>query len=629
MESVKVNENENPEHEPEQYQENENEKARLSEIDVIEYNNNKKDGENSNKCYKIILVVIITCFIFSLFFFFNLKTVNIFYEDRTKIDNTKLKLNLNQVNNMTKEVKISQYQKVNVENNTIQNQSINYSQNQVNSNDNINKVNNTENKNYLINNINEVTNTKNESYANDDMKNIDVQNNQIEKDNKTKIGEQQINNETINNITNNNETSNNEQNKNVNKKIGLAFVHDTLFANGIARFITVTANAFMETGKYDIYFITGKPYRKEYSYNPNIKRFIAYDNYTLIKNITKHVNINIVILHNILSNSVIHFYRNLGIKVICIFHGVYMSPLSHGRINSYKSWFKFDLYDSYIFIDSDDYYFYNKLGFKNAIFMPNLYTFEPSQIKNSNLTYNNIIMLGRFNDPIKGAKYAVMAMSYIVKEVPDARLNIISSDSRIQFLKNLTKELNLTNNVFIHSHTYDISQLFWNSSVHMYTSLSEAFPMAMNEGKAHGLPIVAFDVPYSNPYQDGVTVVDLLDVKALANETIKLLKDYNYRKKMGENAKKSLDKFSNKETVELWERLFRSLLRPDKSKYRELQKEIEKKYYNEESAKIHFEKHFQGLLRYNSSLYCHYLDEFSDPQKVKFIKECNSTENHI
>ena len=247
----------------------------------------------------------------------------------------------------------------------------------------------------------------------------------------------------------------------------------------------------------------------------------------------------------------------------------------------------------------------------------------PSQIKNSNLTYNNIIMLGRFNDPIKGAKYAVMAMSYIVKEVPDARLNIISSDSRIQFLKNLTEELNLTNNVFIHPHTYDISKLFWNSSVHMYTSLSEAFPMAMNEGKAHGLPIVAFDVPYSNPYQDGVIVVDLLDVKALANETIKLLKDYNYRKKMGENAKKSLDKFSNKETVELWERLFRSLLRPDKSKYRELQKEIEKKYYNEESARKHMQKHYDALLRYNKKFSCHTLDNFTDIHYVKNIQECN------
>ena len=537
MESVEVNENKEKEKENEQ--ENENEKTRLSEIDVIELYSNTKDGGNSNKCYKMILVIIVTFFILSLFFFISLKTVNIFYEDRTNIDN--LKLNLNQADNT--------------------------------------------------------------------------------EDNKTKIDKQQIKNETTNNNSNN-ETSNSGHN-NVNKKIRLAFAYSTLYSNGIARFITVTANAFMETGKYDIYFITGKQTQKEYSYNPNIKRFIAYDNYTLIKNITKHENIDIVILQNTLSNSVVKFYKNLGIKVIGIFHGVFMSTLFHGITSSYRAWVNFDLYDSYVFIASDDYYFYNKLKFKNAIFIPNLYTFEPSQIKNSNLTYNNIIMLGRFNDPIKGAKYAVMAMKYIAKEVPDARLNIITSDSRIQFLKNLTKELNLTNNVFIHSHTYDISKLFWNSSVHMYTSLTEAFPMAMNEGKAHGLPIVAFDVPYSNSYQDGVIVVDLLDVKALANETIKLLKDYNYRKEMGENAKKSLDKFSNKETVELWERLFRSLLSPFKSKYRELQKEMEKKYYKEESAKMHIEKHYQGLLRYNSSFSCHSLEDFLDLNKIKFISECN------
>jgi len=29
----------------------------------------------------------------------------------------------------------------------------------------------------------------------------------------------------------------------------------------------------METGKYDIYFITGKQTQKEYSYNPNIILF--------------------------------------------------------------------------------------------------------------------------------------------------------------------------------------------------------------------------------------------------------------------------------------------------------------------------------------------------------------------
>ncbi len=231
-------------------------------------------------------------------------------------------------------------------------------------------------------------------------------------------------------------------------------------------------------------------------------------------------------------------------------------------------------------------------------------------------------MLGRQNDPIKGAIYAVKAMSLIVKEVPDARLTFITSDSRVQFLRNLTKELNLTNNIFFIYHTYDISTQFWNSSVHMFTSLSEAFPMAMNESKAHGLPIVAFDVPYSPPYQNGVIVVDQLDVEGLARETIKLLKDYNYRKKMGELAKKSLDVHSNKETLELWGRLFEALLSKDRNDYKKLQEEIEKKYYNEESARKHMQKHFNAALRFNKNFSCYTLDDFTNIDYIKNIRPC-------
>ena len=723
MEKIEVNNvmEQEPDREPEQEQEIENEKSRLSGINVIEYYN-KKGETNSNHCIKVILVIILAIFVLCLIFFISLKTVDIIYEDRSNIDNAKLKYNLNkniveeskkqnlnvnnaqnpiisktegkeknytkndlnntQTQNYTKENTINetqtqnnakeniindtqsqnyilndtQTQKYTKENITNDKQSQNYTKNDINetqtqnytkenninytqsqNNNTINEINDTQNQNYTKKEVNEtqsqnytvndLNNAQSQNYTKDGLKDIDINPPIDEDNNKTKIEERQINNDTIYNISNNvtvnsyNYTDDNNKN-NTTRKIGLAFVYSTLYSNGIARFITLTSKYFMETGKYDICFITGKPYSKEYSFDPKIKRFIAHDNYTLIKNIIKNEHIDIVILQNVLSDSVANFYRKLGVKVVCIFHGIYMSAMFHGRTNSYRNWYKFDSFDSFVFIASDDYYFYNNLGFKNGIFIPNLYTFEPSQTQNSNLTYNNIIMLGRLNDEIKGAKYAVMAMSYIVKEVPDARLNLVTSDSRIQFLKNLTIELNLTNNVFIQYHTYNISQLFLNSSVHMYTSLTEAFPMAMNEGKAHGLPIVAFGVPFSNPYQDGVINVDLLDTKALANETIKLLKDYDYRKKMGEYAKKSLDMFSNNETVYLWERLFKSLLSEDKNEYRELQKEIENKYYNQEKAKEHVEKHYQALLRYNNTFSCHSLDDFIDREKVKNIKEC-------
>ena len=442
------------------------------------------------------------------------------------------------------------------------------------------------------------------------------------------------NGSTINNISKNIENiitqnikEDNITNNSTKKKIGLAFLYSTLYSNGIARFITLTANYLMKTGNYDICFITKKPYSKEYKYNSNIKRFIAFDNYTLIRNITKHENIDIFILQNVISRSAVKFYHSLGKKVIGMFHGVYMSAMAMDHLNSFKNWIDFDYFDSYVFIAADDYYFYKKLGFKNEIYIPNLNAFEPSETKSSNLTYNNIIMLGRQNDPIKGAKYAVKSMSYVIKEVPDAKLILVTSDSRVQFLRDLIKELNLTNNVFIHSHTYNISSYFWNSSIHMYTSLSEAYPMAMIEGKAHGLPILAFDVPYSPPYQEGIIPVTPLDVEELAKKTILLLKDYNYRKRIGEKAKESLNKYSNDDIVEIWQKLFRALLSSDINDYRKLQNEIENKYYNEEEAYIRMQKSYEFLKKSNKNLTCHYLENFTDINYVKNIKLCNIS-NH-
>ena len=251
------------------------------------------------------------------------------------------------------------------------------------------------------------------------------------------------------------------------KKISLAFIYSSLYSNGIGRFITVTSKYLIKTGKYDICFITKEPNPIEFSYEPEIKRFVGYNNNTLIQNISKYHHIDIVVLQNVLSTQIVKFHHNLGQKVICIFHGVFMSSMYGNHVTYYKNWDQFDACDSFIFIASDDYYFYKNLGFKNEIFIPNLYTYDPHETPNSNLTNHNIVILGRLNDFIKGVKYAIKAMEYIIKEVPDAMLYLVSSDYRIQFLKNLTQDLNLTNNIIFRSNTYKLTDLFLNASVHM------------------------------------------------------------------------------------------------------------------------------------------------------------------
>ena len=410
-------------------------------------------------------------------------------------------------------------------------------------------------------------------------------------------------------------------------KLKIAFVYSSLYANGIARFISVTANNFIKTGKYEIYVVTNYKYAKDYWLDERIKHIVA-KNATLIKNATKDLNIDFFILQNVGGKGTVSFYKTFCKKVIGMFHGLYMSAMFHGSIGPYKTWNNFDYFDAYIFIGYDDYFFYKGLGFKNEIFIPNLYTFEPSEVQSSNLTGHNIVMLGRAADKVKGYYYAIKTMPLIIKEVPDAKLIILSSNSKVNFLIDYAKNLSVYDNIIFNQYTANISEVFWNSSVLMYTSLSEAFPLAMVEGKAHGLPVAAFDVAYSAPYQKGVIGVDMLDCEALANETIKLLKDYNYRRKMGEESKKSLDQFKNNETTFLWERLFVSLLEGEKS-FRLLQKEIEEKYYDAEKARERMEKRFRDLIRLNENFTCHSIINFTDINYVKKVKMCpyNETKN--
>ncbi len=267
-----------------------------------------------------------------------------------------------------------------------------------------------------------------------------------------------------NNITNKIEEVINKFVFNSTHKLKIAFIYSSLYANGIARFISVTANNLIKTGKYDIYVITEYSYSKDYWIDNRIMHLIA-KNRTLIKMAAKDLNIDVVILQNVAGKSTYNFYKGIGKKVIGMFHGLFMSGMFHGGVDTYKTWDGFDCFDSFVFIGYDDYFFYKKLGFKNEIFVPNLYTFEPSEVKSSNLTGHNIVMLGRAADKVKGFYYGIKTMPLILKEVPDAKLIILSSNPKINSLQEYAKNLSVYNNIIFNQYTSNISEVFWNSSV--------------------------------------------------------------------------------------------------------------------------------------------------------------------
>ena len=254
--------------------------------------------------------------------------------------------------------------------------------------------------------------------------------------------------------------------------------------------------------------------------------------------------------------------------------------------------------------------------------MPNLYTFDPSKTPTSNLTYNNIIVMGRENDPVKGGIYAIKVLNILVRLIPDVKLYFISSDDRIERIIKLIKEFDLEHNVEIKPFVTNITEYFLNSSVLLYPSLSESFPMVMNEGKAHGLPIVAFNISYSAPYQDGVILVDMLDIKEMAIKTGQLLKDYNYRKREGEKAKLSLNRYSKSETLNKWNKLFFILNKDDPIAYQKLQEYTYEKYYDEEKAKNRLESNYNFAKKYNEIFECHTFNNMTNLTYISELKSC-------
>ena len=408
-----------------------------------------------------------------------------------------------------------------------------------------------------------------------------------------------------------------------NQKINVAFLYSSLSGNGISRFMVVTGEYFLKTEKYNVYFFTKPEGRKELSYNEKIKRLYVYNNATLIRNACKEKKIDFLIVNNLFAPGTIVWYKSLGVKVIGIYHGVFISPMFNNSTSSYQNWKNLELLDAFIHISADDYYFYNNLGFKRNIFIPNLYTFEPSETPSSKLSTHNIMMLGRLSDKKKGLIYAIKAMNLIIKDIPDAILYLVSSDGKTQQLTDTLKQYQITDNVIFIPFTPNIDQYLLNSSVFFFPSLTEAFPMALNEAKAYGLPCVTFDVSYSLPFKSGVIKVEHFDYKGLAREVIKLLKDYDYRIKMGKEAKLSLNMFTNEGTVNLWGRLFSSLKSGEKE-YQKFRKEIMDKYYNEEIAEKHMKKQFEYLKMFNKYFKCHSIENFTNRSYIDNIQPCEN-----
>ena len=201
----------------------------------------------------------------------------------------------------------------------------------------------------------------------------------------------------------------------------------------------------------------------------------------------------------------------------------------------------------------------------NSIFMNNLITYDNKiyKIIPSDLSSKTILMIGRGSDHLKRFNLGIKSMKYIIKEIPDSIMLIISKVIGLNYLINLVEKLNIKNNIKFVGNTNKPEIYYKNASLHIIPSISESFSMVLCETKIYGIPNIILGIDYVSAGKGGI--INIYDDKpeTIAKEAIKILNNYTYRKELGKSAMKSMKTFKNEDTIKKWIQLIYAVYKGD------------------------------------------------------------------
>ncbi|MBQ3766761.1 MAG: glycosyltransferase family 4 protein [Bacteroidales bacterium] len=196
-----------------------------------------------------------------------------------------------------------------------------------------------------------------------------------------------------------------------------------------------------------------------------------------------------------------------------------------------------------------------------AICMPNPLTVT-SNVR-SLLSSQKVIAVGRLNRE-KHFDALIKAWRIVADRYPGWTLDIWGGNGPLHgVLEGLIKELHLEDSVFLKGETPEISSKMAESSMIVSTSRTEGMPLVLLEALAAGLPVVTFNYMYGadeivTEGENGF-IVEEDDLEALADRIGRLITDEALRRKMGENAFLSSQRFRPEVIAGRWMDLFRQL----------------------------------------------------------------------
>ena len=189
----------------------------------------------------------------------------------------------------------------------------------------------------------------------------------------------------------------------------------------------------------------------------------------------------------------------------------------------------------------------------------------------SRCTAPNLLWVGRLS-PEKQPADALRAFALIRRQIPEATLTVVGTgetDAPLEELQTLARTLHLEDAVRFEGFQAEVGPYYRTTAALLFTSRYEGFPMVLVESKSHGVPIVMYDLSYLETVRDqrGVISVPQCDVSRLAEETVRLLRDGEYRQRMCAAARCSAEDLAAFDLAGAWRAVFDSLETPTGQAY--------------------------------------------------------------
>ncbi|NBK99987.1 MAG: glycosyltransferase family 4 protein [Erysipelotrichia bacterium] len=182
--------------------------------------------------------------------------------------------------------------------------------------------------------------------------------------------------------------------------------------------------------------------------------------------------------------------------------------------------------------------------------------------KQSNLENKQVIAVGRYM-PQKGFDRLIDAWKIVSQKHPDWVLKIYGDGMRDKLQEQINR-LNIKQSCVLEHSVSDIVEKYCESSIFTLSSRFEGFGMVIIEAMACGVPPVSFDCPCGpkdiiEDKKNGLLVPNG-DVLTLADKICFLIENKDIRKTMGNEAKKSVQKFQIDRIASQWKNLFENIV---------------------------------------------------------------------